>query len=180
MPEVGGGPSTSIGSFGSDGSIWFQVFGFTGGDEKWPRKLDKGLAIATKTGQMPKVNASWGNWRFGQAEFYFDDKGKWKDLKEDCMWKMYWRARLRRLAVTGINIGQLGLGKLFDVIKKYTGDKWLDGAVNGGTSIILGGLGKGLYDKLSDELKDAVTGALGKGVDSAIDSWVMPSWEVIH
>ncbi len=35
------------------------------------------------------------------------------------MWKMYWRARLRRFAVTGINLGQLGLGKLFDVMKKY-------------------------------------------------------------
>jgi hypothetical protein len=35
------------------GSIWFQTFGFTGGDEQWPRKLDKGLAVATKTGQMP-------------------------------------------------------------------------------------------------------------------------------
>ncbi|GMV18655.1 MAG: Tad domain-containing protein [Polyangiaceae bacterium] len=162
------------------GSIWFQTFGFTGGDEQWPRKLDKGLAIATKTGQMPKVQASWGNWRFGQAEFYFDDKGKWSDLKEDCMWKMYWRARLRRFAVTGINLGQLGLGKLFDVMKKYVDTKWIDGAVNGGTSIILGGLGKDTYDKLADKLKDTVVGALGKGVDSAIDGWVMPSWEVIH
>jgi len=162
------------------GSIWFQTFGFTGGDEQWPRKLDKGLAIATKTGQMPKVQGSWGNWRFGQAEFYFDDKGKWKDLKEDCMWKMYWRARLRRFAITGLNLGQLGLGKLFDVMKKYVDTKFIDGAVNGGTSIILGGLGKDTYDQLADKLKDTVTGALGKGIDNAIDGWVMPSWEVIH
>jgi hypothetical protein len=162
------------------GSLWFQVYGFTGGDQEWPRKLDKGLAIATKTGQMPKVDAGWGNWRFAQAEFYFDDQGKWSDLKEDCMWKMYWRARLRRFSVSGINLGQLGLGKVFDVLKKYVDTKFIDPKVSGGTSIILGGLGKDMYDKLSDKLKDVVTGALGKGVDSAVDGWVMPSWEVIH
>lgn len=162
------------------GSIWFQVFGFTGGDEKWPRNVDKGLAVATKTGQMPKVDAGWGNWRFAQAEFYFDDKGAWSELKKECMWKMYWRARLRRFAVSGINLGQLGLGKLFDVMKKYVDTKFIDSKVNGGTSIILGGLGKDLYDQLADKLKDTVVGGLGKGVDSAIDGWVMPSWEVIH
>lgn len=162
------------------GSIWFQVFGFTGGDEKWPRNVDKGLAVATKTGQMPKVEAGWGNWRFAQAEFYFDDSGEWSTLKKDCMWKMYWRARLRRFAIGGINLGQLGIGKLFDVMKKYVDTKFIDGAVGGGTSIILGGLGKDLYEQLADKLKDTVVGAAGKGVDSMVDGWVMPSWEIIH
>lgn len=65
-------------------------------------------------------------------------------------------------------------------MKKYVDTKFIDSKVNGGTSIILGGLGKDLYDQLADKLKDTVVGGLGKGVDSAIDGWVMPSWEVIH
>jgi hypothetical protein len=38
----------------------------------------------------------WGKVQFAMAEFYYDDSGSWDDLKEDAMWNMKWRARLRR------------------------------------------------------------------------------------
>jgi hypothetical protein len=160
------------------GSIWFQTFGVVTGDEQWPRRNDKGIAIATKSGQMPKIEAGWGNWRIAQAEFYFDDPGEWDKLKGDCMWKMHWRARLRRFNISGINLSQWGLGKLFDVIKKYS-DGWLANVINGGGSVTGGALKQAGYDWLSDKLKGIVSG-WGSGVDKAVDSWVQPSWEIIH
>lgn len=164
----------------SHGSIWFQTFGVVTGDSQFPRRNDRGIALATKSGQLPKVDTTWGNWRIAQAEFYFDDKGKWGDLKEDCMWKMYWRARLRRFTISGINLSQWGLGQLFDVIKKYSGaDEWLSKVIQGGSSVGGSALEAAIYQTIEDKLKDFVKD-WGKGLDSAIDSWAMPSWEIIH
>jgi hypothetical protein len=46
---------------------------------------------------MSTPDIPWGKVAFSQAEFYYDDAGEWDDLKEDAMWNMYWRARLRRV-----------------------------------------------------------------------------------
>jgi hypothetical protein len=91
------------------------------------------------------------------------------------MWKMYWRARLCRFAVTGINVGQLGSASCSTM--KKTSTQWVDGGSTVGpasSSVASAG------PDISDKLKDAVVGGLGKGLDSAMDGWVMPSWEVIH
>jgi hypothetical protein len=160
------------------GSIWFQTFGIVTGDEQWPRRNDRGIALATKSGQLPKIEAGWGNWRLAQAEFYFDDPGTWEKLKDECMWAMHWRARLRRFNISGINLSQWGLGKLFDVVKKYS-DGWLEKVINGGGSVSGGALKQASYDWLTDKLKNVVSG-WGSGLDKAVDNWVQPSWEIIH
>lgn len=165
-----------IWSSAEHGGLWFQVFGVTFGDEKWPRRNDKGVAIAASSG-MPMPKTEWGNFRVAQAEFYWDQKGQWKDMKDECMWKMAWRARLRRFQISGLNLADAGLGKIFDLIKKPLGDKF-DTLLNKfGTIDAL--LGKYAYDKAEDWLQDAFKG-LGKPLDNKIGKWIQPSWEIIH
>jgi len=157
------------------GDVWFQVWGFTFGNEQWPRRNDKGIAIATKGG-MPQPQTSWGNYRIAQAEFYWDTNKKWDDVKEDVMWEMRWRARLRRLSITGLNIGEIFGNSLFDKLKAPLGDafgKWLNGF---GTVDAL--FGKYVFDKAEEWAGDMFKGVF-KGFDKVMDG-AIPSWEMVH
>jgi hypothetical protein len=164
------------------GGFWFQVFGLSFGDEAWPRRLDKGVAIATSTGQLPKPKTEFGNFRVAQSEFYFDHSGEWDKVKDDAMWKMHWRARLRRVDLNGFNLIEAGLDKLTGYLTKLGGaklGKWLSGK---GT---LGALfGQTVYDKATEWLGDAIKSGAGKLgnpiIDSALKNAAMPSWEIIH
>lgn len=82
-----------------NGNKYFQVLTYAWGD----------MALATNARQGVKVSAwgkgamappsFWGKIQFAQAEFYYDpmDGPKdWDGIKEDAMWNMQWRARLRR------------------------------------------------------------------------------------
>jgi hypothetical protein len=164
------------------GGFWFQVFSLSFGDDAWPRKMDKGVAIATSTGQLPQVNTQFGNFRVAQSEFYFDHQGKWDDAKDDAMWKMWWRARLRRVDLSGFNLINVGMGKLTGYLTKLGGDKlgkWLNGK-----STIGALFGQSIYDAASDWLGDAIKSGAGKVgnpiVDNALKNAAMPSWEIIH
>jgi hypothetical protein len=143
--------------------------------------MDKGVVIATTIGLMPKVSVSFGGWRIAQVEFYFDDKGKWDKLKEDCMWKMGWRARLRRFELGGLNVAGYAsdavLGKMFDKLGEKLGD-WINGKTS---SILTSGGVQGAFDKLGDELKKVVGdwGAI-KDANGSIDTMILPSWEFVH
>jgi hypothetical protein len=163
------------------GGFWFQVFGVTKGDAKWPRRTDKGLALATKSGAMPETHASWGDWRIAQAEFYFDDKGAWSKLKEDCMWRMGWRARLRRFELGGLNVAGYGtdlvLSKMLDKLGEKLGD-WLGGGSDG--SLTSGAL-QFAFEKLGDELKKLIgDSSTIKSANEKIDNYILPNWEFVH
>lgn len=161
------------------GGMWFQCWGVAFGNEEWPRKYDKGLTVAS-SGGMPKPNTSWGNFRFAQAEFYWDKSGKWSDNKEDAMWEMRWRARLRRVAITGFDLGELfakfGLSKLMDKLK--IGDK-VSEALNK-TGVLQHIMGKFAFDKAEDWVKGAV-GKLGAQLDKKVQQKLQfTTWEIIH
>jgi hypothetical protein len=165
------------------GGFWFQVFSLSFGDEAWPRRLDKGVAIATSTGQLPKVNTQFGNFRVAQSEFYFDHQGEWDKVKDDVMWKMlWWRARLRRIDLSGFNLIEAGLDKLTGYLSKLGGaklGKWLNGKST------LGALfGQTIYDEATEWLGDAIKSGAGKLgnpiIDNVLKNAAMPSWEIIH
>lgn len=190
--NVGGGLDTSkeawaktpkeLWSGAQHGGFWFQVFSMSFGDDAWPRRLDKGVAVATSTGQLPQVNTQFGNFRVAQSEFYFDHQGKWSDVKDDAMWKMWWRARLRRVDISGVNVVGFGTGKLTSYLTKLGGKKlgkWLSDK-----STFSALLGQVAYDEASKWLGDLIKEKASKAgnpiVDNALKNAVMPSWEIIH
>lgn len=79
-----------------NGNKYFQIITYAWGDTKLAsmgRTQVKIAAWGKKVGRPPKI---WGKIQFAQAEYYYDDEGDWDKLKEDAMWNMKWRARLRR------------------------------------------------------------------------------------
>lgn len=104
-----------------NGDDYFQVYGFVLGDNEAMRQnSDKRVEMPawgkakiqpnTLTDNLEKVG-------FAEAEFYYDQvntkKLAWDDYKDDALWNMRWRARLRRfrlptaMAMDNIN-GMLG------------------------------------------------------------------------
>jgi hypothetical protein len=165
------------------GDVWFSVYGVTIGDEDWPRQYDKGVAIAAKTG-LPPPPLDWGNYRLAQSEFYcHKQKGKkkeqeWGKLKEECMWNMWWRARLRRVHLDAPDIASWLTGKGLGAIQSKIGDVFKGKLNTGGT---LGSIfGQEIYKKSTDWLKDKAVAQVG-GIDGWVDSKLDGiTWEIIH
>ncbi len=82
-----------------NGNGYFQIWSVLVGNDEWPRKAEKGVEIAAWNQSMTMPDMPWGKVAFAQAEYYYDDAGSWDDLKQDAMWNMFWRARLRRVRV---------------------------------------------------------------------------------
>jgi len=79
-----------------NGNDYFQIWSVVWGDQKGT-KAEQGVKIAAWNKAKPKPPEPWTKMGFAQAEFYYDGSGSWNDLKEDAMWNMRWRARLRRV-----------------------------------------------------------------------------------
>jgi hypothetical protein len=104
MSNTGDKTSKEIFYAARNGDDYFQVYGFVMGDNDAMRKN------STKRVEM----ASWGKQKiedngltdplekigFSEAEFYYDQvkggKLAWDDYKDEALWNMRWRARLRR------------------------------------------------------------------------------------
>ena len=103
-----------------NGNGYFQIYAVVSGDDEYPRKAEKGVKIAAWNQSLATPPAPWGKVGFAQAEFYYDAAGSWDGMKEDAMWNMRWRARMRRVrplegtaagvlqALNGILGGMLG------------------------------------------------------------------------
>jgi hypothetical protein len=167
-----------IWSTAENGNFWMQVWGITFGDESWPRRNDKGIALASKAG-LPKPDTAWGNFRVAQAEFYFDAKGEWSKMKEECMFEMAWRVRLRRFDLSDISIGEGFVSGMFQKALNYSGlkgivEKWGNGS---GT---IGAIFKNqMYEVVSDKLKEMFSKVVGGAADKLIQG-AIPNWELIH
>ncbi|MBI5537776.1 MAG: hypothetical protein HY898_33940 [Deltaproteobacteria bacterium] len=148
-----------------NGNEYFQIWSVVWGDQARLKEGGQGVGIAAWNKAKPKPPPEWGKIGIAQAEFYYDGSGSWNGLKEDAMWNMRWRARLRRVRPPGqlgaaLNVvsaiaamaGSLGIGDPSQLI---------DGSVLGG-----GGWGD-LFDgsawigKLKGEISDgAQSGAV--------------------
>ncbi len=64
------------------------------------KRDDKGLDVADfqRTGNVvaSKTDDQFGSTGSAEAEIFFDGKGDWDALRSLAMWKMRWKARLRR------------------------------------------------------------------------------------
>jgi hypothetical protein len=160
------------------GGFYFQTFGFANAEADWPRSTDKGILIATNGGGMDVPTHMFTAMRFAQAEFYFDKGGSWEDNKDQAMWEMGWRARLRRLRPMMPNLGEFSFeyatGKLLSLPGGQLTKKLMDG------DIFKFILGQGAFDFAEKWLKKQA-GKLGQKVDNKLDKKLQfTSWEVIH
>jgi hypothetical protein len=160
------------------GGFYFQTFGFANAEADWPRRTDKGILIATKGGGMNVPSNMFTAMRFAQAEFYFDSPEAWDKVKDQAMWEMSWRARLRRIRPMGPDIAgfsfKYATGKLTDLIGAQITKKLMDGDI---FNFILG---QSTFDFAQDWLKKQA-GNLGKKLDKKIDGKLQfTSWEIIH
>lgn len=160
------------------GGFYFQVWGFANAEAEWPRRTDKGILIATSGGAMDVPTHMFTAMRFAQAEFYFDKAGAWDENKDQAMWELRWRARLRRIRPMAPDIGNFSFkyatGKLTDLIGSQITQKLMDG------DIFKFILGQGAFDWAQDWLKKGA-GWLGSKLDKTIDSKLQfTSWEIIH
>jgi hypothetical protein len=79
-----------------NGNRYFQIITYAWGDMKLANMGRSQVKVAAWGKTVMKPPSFWGKIQFAQAEYYYDDSGSWSSLKEDAMWNMKWRARLRR------------------------------------------------------------------------------------
>jgi hypothetical protein len=139
-----------------NGNGYFQIWSVLVGNDEWPKKAEKGVQIAAWNKSMTMPDAPWGKVAFAQAEFYYDESGAWDDYKEDAMWNMFWRARLRRVRTPAPTFASMIWDEVFSVI---TGK--LDPAVAGA----LGGseIGGWLLGQMAGSAFEEVVGKVHAG-----------------
>lgn len=87
-----------------NGDDYFQVYGFVVGDNEAMHKNAKKRVEMPAWGkakiQTNQLTDTMEKVGFAEAEFYYDQvksgKLSWSDYKDDALWNMRWRARLRR------------------------------------------------------------------------------------
>ncbi len=129
-----------------NGNGYFQIWSVLVGNDEWPKKAEKGVKIAAWNQSMTMPEAPWGKVAFAQAEFYYDEAGEWDDYKDDAMWNMFWRARLRRVHSPTLSLADMLAGEVINVIVGRTNlDPEVIGAI-GGFEIFGKILGQGAGD----------------------------------
>jgi Flp pilus assembly protein TadG len=79
-----------------NGNPYMNIVSYAWGDLEMTTKGRKKIRIAAWGAKTPEPPASWGKVQLAAAEFYYDRAGAWSDVKDEAMWNMRWRARLRR------------------------------------------------------------------------------------
>ncbi|MFI5298020.1 MAG: TadE/TadG family type IV pilus assembly protein [Polyangiales bacterium] len=80
------------------GDTCFAVWSMVNGDIKNNSGAYKGVNIASWGGEKAGDSTTLGNQHFAMAEFFYEpsSSASWDSIKADAMWKMRWKARLRR------------------------------------------------------------------------------------
>ena len=99
-------------SSAENGDDYFGVYSFVTGDPALVKNSDKGVAIAAWGGGSAKSTSVGENTGFAKADFYYDQtradtggKLDWASYKDDALWNLRWRARLRRFRVPTLDVG---------------------------------------------------------------------------
>src|SRR5262249_52417832 len=110
-----------------NGDKFFQVYGFGLHLKDAFKRSDKGVDLAA-WGKETAANALA---RFGsivvetmrsgmtETEFYYDESGPWKDYKDDALWNLKWRARLRRYRAIPAEIRALAPANIAQQLETY-------------------------------------------------------------
>ncbi len=92
-----------------NGNLFGQVWSFVDSQQSRAERDARGIAIAD-SGQGGETRAPGAATVRAQAEFYFDCKSAWGGCKSNAMWRLFWRARLRRVyGATGEDVLQVAL-----------------------------------------------------------------------
>lgn len=166
------GTPKEIWSGAQHGGLWFQTWGFALGEQSWPRRNDRGVAMAW-AGGLPAPATQWGDFRVAQAELYCDRAASWSTLATECMWQMAWRARLRRVSLPSASLGGSTGGALFSKLDAALGSALTGLAPKGG---IAGMLDPTVYKKAATTL-ELIDSQLP---DKSGGTSAVTSWEIIH
>lgn len=125
-PPTGGTPTTSskgqsgkeMFSSAENGDDYFGVYSFVMGDPAVVKRSDKGVKIAawgkasSGGGSAAQIFSVGENTGFAKADFYYDQtradtggKLDWASYKDDALWNLRWRARLRRFRAPTLDVG---------------------------------------------------------------------------
>ncbi len=148
----------------------FQVWSLLSGQEKWAgSNTEKGVGMASWSKGAPEIKRNFLNrYRFAQAEFYWDSPGTWDKNKDECMWKMRWRSRLRRVRVDMPDILEGIAGPIFDNLLGSLKGKLFNALDGKGVKTILGAAG--FSELLGKWLKDGI------GFKFGTFEWKFDSW----
>ncbi|MEZ4220820.1 MAG: hypothetical protein R3B13_07795 [Polyangiaceae bacterium] len=148
----------------------FQVWALLSGQEKWAgSNTEKGVGMASWHFGAPEIKRNFLNrYRFAQAEFYWDSPGSWDENKDQCMWKMRWASRLRRVRVDMPDILEGIAGPIFDNLLGSLKGKLFNALDGAGVKTILAA--GGVSELLSSWLKDGIGFKFGT-IDMKFDSW---------
>jgi hypothetical protein len=169
-----------------NGDDFFGVYGFVTGDITPMKRSDKGVEIpawnkATVGGgildQLVEVGEKVG---FAKADFYYDQTSAdgaldWASYKDDALWNLRWRARLRRfrLPTPDVGIGFIengttkipgipakfkipGMDKVGKEIKKAVGNDYIGGLIKKKIASDPNKIGNG-FDSLVDQFLNGAT-----------------------
>jgi hypothetical protein len=110
-----------------NGDDYFAIWSFAWGDLKSQSSAQRGVDIAAWNQQKTRDPSILSKSAFAKAEFYYDiapRRGKraaWDDYKDDAMWNLRWRARMRRVKSPGSALGNLVGAKLGEHLGEYMG-----------------------------------------------------------
>jgi hypothetical protein len=95
--EGGGGKTPKkVVEGAKNGNQFFQINVFAWGDMKLTKMSQRKVSQVAWGKLVVKPPPYWGKIQMSNAEYYYDGSGDWDKLKEDALWNMRWRARLRR------------------------------------------------------------------------------------
>jgi hypothetical protein len=139
------------------GDDYFMVYSMVLGDTARPLSADSGVKLASLGGggasEADRFSETVG---FARAEFYYDGTGGWILYSVDSLWKMRWRARLRRFRLPTPDIGQPILQK---------------GIPDGVPGVPTKYKGKGL-EKLNPFSDAGIGGRIVRAVSAQPDVWI--------
>ena len=118
MSSSGSGEKTSKKVFdpANNGDVYFAIWSVTWGDLAQQTDAAKGVNVASWNQAAAAGPEQWSKVAIAKAEFYYEPPagkgGAWAGLKDDAMWNMRWRARMRRLRLPSLSVGNWLIGKL--------------------------------------------------------------------
>ncbi len=152
MTDTGGKSSKKVFDAATNGDVYFAVWSFTWGDLAKQSDAGKGVNVGAWNKAKVSEPEVWSKIAIAKAEFYYEPKtsnAAWSDIKDDAMWNMRWRARLRRVRLPSFSAGSWLVGKISSKIPVAVGDLFsgeLDkvaGLVDESVGKVLGGLRSG-------------------------------------
>ncbi len=137
-----------------NGDVYFAVWSFTWGDLASQSDAATGVNIAGWNNAKAAGPERWSKVAIAKAEFYYEPMasqgGAWSGLKDEAMWNMRWRARMRRLRLPQFSLGNWLIGKVggdlqIPFVSDLLGDPLSKaaGIVDDAVGNVLGGLRSG-------------------------------------